>query len=148
MNKRITGVLIVLVLLGVVFLLNRKDVNLVKQDNAELQPLSTSGSELKSVIHFYNPNFLSVTINRIHERFFVNGTQIGELDVLINQGIAGRKESEFPVSIRFSKDDYNGIIAGDSLTKHPVVIVEGEITSQNFTNEKKIAVHQAILWKE
>ena len=66
MNKRITGVLVVLVLMAIVFMLNRKEVSLLRQDNAEIQPLSASGLELKSVMHFYNPNFLSVTINRIH----------------------------------------------------------------------------------
>ncbi len=55
-----------------------------------------------------------VLVKSIHEEFRINGKVLGILDQEINQGIPGRKESSFPVSIRFGEDEFNRAIGGDS----------------------------------
>ena len=143
MNFRKAGLGITVVIVIALFLLNRKDVTLVKQDSFELHAISATGDEYKSIIHLHNPNLLSSTIKTIKEKYSVNGFQIGELNTELNQGIPGLKETSFPVSIRFSKDDYYKAVHYDTAMQEKVdVLIEGEISFQNFTGGGIIKIHQ------
>src|SRR5688572_29642270 len=104
MKFRKAGLVAVLIIIGVLFLLNRKDILLNGQTIA-LKPIGSTGYELRSEIKLYNGNFLSSTISKIYEEVYINGVKVGELDNEINQGIPSGKETMFPVSVRFSKAD-------------------------------------------
>lgn len=143
MNYRRAGLVIVLIIAVALFFLNRKDVALVKQDNFELLPISTTGDVYKSVIRLYNPNLLSSTIKTIHEKYSVHGVTLAEFNMELNQGIPGLKETAFPINVRFAKDDYFNAAQVDSTTNPKVeVLIEGEITFSNLTGGGTIKVHQ------
>lgn len=143
MKIRKAGLVVVGILLIVLFIFNRKDVELSRQDEFILHPISASGGELQSVIHLNNPNLLSSTIKTIHEDFYLNGILLGTLDNQLNQGIPGRKETEFPVNIRFINEDYRKAISGDSLNAaRAVVTVTGKIVFDNLMSGGHIEVHQ------
>ena len=132
-----------LVLVAVLFAFNRKDVELVKQDKFELLPISATGDEYKSFIHLNNPNLLSSTIKTIHEKYSVNGITIAVFNMELNQGIPGLKETGFPVSVRFTKDDYSNAVHADSTMHEKVdVVIEGEIAFENLFSKGTIKVHQ------
>jgi LEA14-like dessication related protein len=146
MNSKNIGILIFVILLALVIVLNRGDVTLVEQNNYKLRPISSNGFVLESEIHLNNPNVLSCTIKSIHEEFRINGKVMGILDQEINQGIPGRKESSFPVSIRFGKDEYNTATANDSTNANKVKIsVEGEIVFSKVMGGGKIVVNESQL---
>jgi len=70
---------------------------------------------------------------------------MGILDQEINQGIPGRKESAFPVSIRFTREDYNRAAGNDTIDLTKINIeVEGEIVFTNVFSGGKILVHQGL----
>ena len=143
MNIRRVGILLVLAIVVVLFFLNRNDVILSKQNNFELHAISAAGDEFKSVIHLHNPNLLSSTIKTIDEKFSINGIQIGEFNMELNQGIPGLKETEFPISIRFNKNDYSKAVHADStLNERTEVLVEGEITFENLSGKGSIKIHR------
>lgn len=143
MNFRNAGLGIVIVIAVALFFLNRKDVQMIKQDNFELHAISATGDEYKSVIHLLNPNLLSSTIKTIDERFSINGIQLAALNAEINQGIPGLKETAFPVSVRFTKDDYYHAVHTDSMMHEKIeVLIEGEINFENLTGKGKIKIHQ------
>jgi hypothetical protein len=143
MKYRNAGIVLFIVLLLAVILLNKNDIALIAQDEFSLQPISSSGYVLQSIIHLNNSNLLSSTIKTIHEEFKLNGVVIGIIDNELNQGIAGRKESSFPVTIRFAREDYLRALHGDSLSKQPLNIeVTGEITFANVITGGKIIVQQ------
>ena len=143
MNFRKAGLVITIVLVAAIFLLNRKDVTLAKQDNFELNAVSTTGAEFKSVIHLHNPNLLSSTIKIIDEKFSINGIQIAQLSIDMSQGIPGLKETAFPVSVRFSKEDYYNAVRTDStMSENAEVLIEGEINFENLTGNGTIKIHQ------
>ncbi len=142
MNHKRIGLFISLVLAVAVILLNRKDVVLSSQSEFKLVKISTTGYELQSVIHFQNPNLLSATIKSIDEDFYINSVKAGVLSIEINQGIPGRKETSFPVSVRFTTDDWERIFS-DSLVHAKVEVnVKGEINFQNLTGSGKITVNE------
>ncbi len=146
MNSKRVGFIIFIISLVALYFLNRKDVTLEAQNGFELQTISPNGVELKSVIHLNNTNLLSSTIKNIHEKFYINGTLVGIIDNEINQGIPGRKVTDFPVSIRFSKDDLNKTLPLDSSTGSKSedavkVSAEGEITFQNLIGGGDIKIH-------
>ena len=146
MNSKRVGFIIFIILLVALYFLNRKDVTLEAQNSFELQTISPNGVELKSVIHLNNPNLLSSTIKNIHEKFYINGTLVGIIDNEINQGIPGRKVTDFPVDSRFSKDDLNKIVPSDSTTassneRSIKVSADGEITFQNLVGGGDIKIH-------
>jgi LEA14-like dessication related protein len=144
MNFRKAGLVIVGVLLVVLYIFNRKDVELRPLDSIHMHSISASGGDLQVVIHLNNPNLLSSTIKTIHEKFYLNGILLGILDNELNQGIPGLKETEFPVNIRFSNTDYQKALALDSLhADKPVITVEGDIQFQNLFTSGKINVHQS-----
>jgi LEA14-like dessication related protein len=146
MNFKRIGFFFAIILFLAVYLLNRKDVQFMKQDGFKIEPISATGMEFKSVLHLYNPNLLSSTIKKVHERFIINGVLVGELDNEINQGIPGRKETEFPVSIRFTKEQYDSVIGNTPLI--PATIqVEGEVVYNNFTSSGEVKVNQSTDWK-
>lgn len=134
------GILIALVLLGVLLLFNRRQVQLTAQDSLQLYSLGGNGYGLKSVIHLNNPNLLSSTINNINQKFYVDGVYAGELKINLEQGIPGRKITDLPVEIRLTADEgtalYTAIKTGN---KHKVNIT-GEINFHNLTGSGKIAV--------
>lgn len=143
MNSKYIGWLVFIVLLLLVVLLNRGSISLTGQDSFVLQPLSSTGYVLQSEIHLNNPNLLSGTVKSIHEEFRLNGVLLGVLDQEINQGIPGRKESGFPVSIRFAKEDYDRAIRRDSSTAaKPAIKVEGNIVYSNLISGGEIRVNQ------
>ena len=138
MNFKRAGLLIAIILGLIVFMLNRSDVTLQSQDQFELHSLSANGVQLQSIIHLNNPNLLSATIKRMHEDFSINGVLLGTLDNDIGQGIPGRKETGFPVTIRFTKDDYQrAVSAGASKT----IDVKGEIIFQHVSGGGTIKVN-------
>ncbi len=143
MNLRKAGLVITIVLVAALFLLNRKDVTFARQDNFEVQSISATGAEFKSVIHLHNPNLLSSTIKSIDEKFSINGIQIAQLNIELSQGIPGLKETAFPVSVRFIKEDYYKAIRADSIMpENAEVLMEGEINFENLTGAGKIKIHQ------
>ena len=138
MNFRRAGVVITVALVLVLFLLNRKDVRLVKHSDFEWRRISSSGFELSSVIHLDNPNLLSTTIKTIRELYFIGEIEIGELNLEINQGIPGRKETVFPVNIRIPQE---GIASAPTSEKFELQ-VRGEITFENLTGGGTIIVDE------
>src|SRR3954468_2183285 len=132
MKFKTTGLIVAGVLLVQLAILNRKDVQFIKQDQISIQPISETGYQLNSVIHLHNPNLLSSTIKVVNENFFINGSPIGSFKMELNQGIAGMKDSEFPISIRFTKEDYAKALQHDSLTKALTLSMDGEIDFQNL----------------
>lgn len=141
MNPKRIGLLIFIVLAAAVLWLNRKDVVLHSQNEFKLVKISTTGYELQSVIHLQNPNFLSATIKTIQEDFYINGIKVGELSSEINQGIPGWKETSFPVSIRFTSEDWERIFPDSHVPAKAEVTVKGEINFQNLTGSGKITVN-------
>jgi LEA14-like dessication related protein len=138
MNIKRGGLLITLVLLLLLIFLNRKEVEMKKQTGFTWNKISASGYQVNSVLNLYNPNLLSSTIKTIDERLFINGNQIGELNNELNQGIAGRKETSFPVAIRFSKDEVNSVSANEKVE----IVLRGEIVFQNLFGGGTIIINQ------
>jgi len=142
MNYRKIGLAGFLILLVALFLLNRKDVALVKQDSFSLLPISATGTEYKSVIHLNNPNLLSATIKTIDEKYFVNGVELAVLSIELNQGIPGLKETSFPIGVRFAKEDYYKAAHIDSSVPEAInVVIDGKITYSTLAGEGEIPVH-------
>ncbi|HLP53090.1 MAG TPA: LEA type 2 family protein [Chitinophagales bacterium] len=143
MDIKKAGLVIVGVLLVGLFLFNRSDVSLTKQDAFTITPIGANGYELHSTLHFYNPNLLSSTIKEISENFYINGRSIAIMKMEIAQGIPGRKETSFPVTVRFNRNDLKqlfpdsavGLVKGE-------VSVTGEITFSNMFGGGKISVEQ------
>jgi LEA14-like dessication related protein len=135
--KRV-GLVITLVLLLLLIFLNREELRLMKQTDFTWQKISNSGYQVSSVMHLYNPNLLSSTIKKINERLFINGQQVGELDNQIEQGIPGRKETSFPVAIRFSKED----IAGLNTREKIEIMTRGEIVFENLFGGGTILINR------
>lgn len=137
------GIVIALVLLVILYFLNRAEIKLTKQDGFAIHRISENGYELKSVIYLDNPNLLSSTIKTIREEFRVNGELVGILDMGLEQGIPGRKESAFPIGIRFTNLDLLNHLAADSTGKGLEVQVSGEIAYSNFIGSGVIKVNQS-----
>ena len=143
MNFRKAGLIIFGLLLVSLYIFNRKEIELKPQKPVHIYALGSSGGEIQAIITIKNPNLLSSTIKTIHEKFSINGVLLGIMDNEINQGIPGLKETEFPVSIRFSLTDYKMALALDSLhANNPVITISGDIQYQNLFNSGKIEVHQ------
>ncbi|MCW5909298.1 MAG: LEA type 2 family protein [Chitinophagales bacterium] len=142
MFKGGTGILIVALLgLGLI-MLNRNPLQLQAQSGFALHRISASGYELQSTITIYNPNILSSTIENLHEEFRLNGELVSIIKQQPMQGIPGRKETSFPVSIRFDEEAFARIVAADSLFDGNTLNlnVTGEITYHNFTGGGSIVV--------
>jgi len=138
------GWLIAIFLLVVIVLFNRSEVILERQDEFKLIHIGQEGYELQSVLHFSNPNLLSSTLVAINEKCYINDRLLGELNNELEQSIAGRKKSQLPVGIRFSKADFRQLAQLDTAqTNAPVTIhIKGKITYRNFTGGGTIVVHQ------
>ena len=144
MNKRTGGLIVVGIILVVLYFFNRKDIELSPATAFHIHRISATGGELQEVIHLSNPNLLSSTIKTIHEKIYLNGILLGILDNELSQGIPGLKDTEFPVSIRFSNADYQRAVGTDSLGVHNVAVtIEGEIQFQNLFKSGKIEIHQS-----
>lgn len=143
MKRKGIGLLIVLVLLVILYFLNRADIELTKQDGFAIHRISEDGYELKSVIHLNNPNLLSSTIKTIREEFRVNGVLVGILDMGLGQGIPGRKETTFPIGLRFTDGDLLRQLSADSTGKGVEVQVSGEIHYGRFIGSGVIKVNQS-----
>lgn len=143
MNKRRIGLVIFVVLAAGVVLLNRKNVFLASDGNFKLLKISSAGYELQSVIRLHNPNWLSSTIKTVHEIFYINGKSVGEINLELNQGIPARKQTSFPVSIRFSNEDFRKIFLNDTVMSTKMEISStGEILFQNLSGGGKISVNE------
>lgn len=143
MNFRIAGLVITGLLLAGLWFFNSSDVSLVGQNNFKAAPVATTGLEIKSVITFNNPNLLSSTIQTINEQFFIEGREVARMNIDLQQGIPGRKETSFPVNVRFSKSDLLRIFGTDSLIPAKAEVeVTGEIAFKNMLNGGKILVNQ------
>jgi LEA14-like dessication related protein len=138
MKIRSAGLVITLVLLLVLIFLNREEVQMMKQTDFTWNRISASGYQLSSVIHLNNPNLLSSTIKTINEKLFINGQEVGELDNELNQGIPGRKETSFPVAIRFAKDE----VADLNTTGKIEIRMKGEIVFDNLFGGGKTLINQ------
>lgn len=142
MNFRRSGILIALILLVVLYFLNNKAIVLTKQDEFQIHRISEDGYELKSILHFDNPNLLSSTVKSIREEYRINGTLVGILDMGLEQGIPGRKETEFPIGLRFTDKDLLRIMALDSTATEVQVKVTGEVVFSNFIGGGSVKVDE------
>ena len=143
MKFKKAGLIIASILLLILAFFNRKDIVLTKQDDMKVHAISETGDEMTTVIHLYNPNLLSSTIKTVKEKFYVNGVLLSTFDMELNQGIAGMKDSEFPISVRFSKADYARAIHLDSTSASIALHVDGEIVFQNLISGGKIKIQQS-----
>lgn len=143
MNFRKGGLIIAGILLVATIFLNRSDVQLSSQADFSVTKITASGYELKSVVKLHNPNLLSSTIHSINEKFYLNDIFVGEFNNELEQGIPGRKDTDFPLNIRFSQTDVHELFAGDTLLQKKCrVTVKGEIVFSNLTGGGKITVNQ------
>lgn len=138
-----TGILVAALIGLFVVVLNRKELQIADKPTFTLVPIGNSGFELQSVIRLYNPNFLSSTVQVIHEDFRLNGHLIGVLKMQINQGIPGQKNTEFPMTIRFDRAAFYKAFPNDTLIKNGPVEIEalGDITFSNFTGGGTLPVN-------
>ena len=82
-------------------------------------------------------------IKTIDEKFFISGKQVGVLSYEISLGIPGLKETKFPVSVRFGKEDLPDVFSSGTLANSKTEItVTGEIDFHNLTGEGKITVNE------
>lgn len=142
MNRKIMYVVLA-VLLAAVILLNRREVELVKQDNFEIVQISANGYELRSVLTFNNKNLLSSTIKSVDEKFYVNGELVSITHNQLDQGIPGMKETSLPMMVRFEGGAFmhpNGDTL--SIATSFNIEVKGDIEYSNFTGGGKIIVEQ------
>ena len=144
MTLKRVGILIAVVLAVIIYLFNRADVELTKQDTFSVASIGGTGFLLKSELHLNNPNLLSSTIKTITEKYFIAGREVARMNMEINQGIPGRKETSFPISVRFSKADIQAIFPDDTVLTDvkAEVTVTGEITFQNVVGGGTIKVNQ------
>ncbi|MDB5282603.1 MAG: hypothetical protein JWO06_1678 [Bacteroidota bacterium] len=143
MKFKKAGFVVAGILLLILAFFNRKDIELTKQDQISIKPISQSGYELSSVIHLHNPNLLSSTIKTVNENFYINGQSIGAFKMDLSQGVAGMKDSEFPITIRFTKDDYSKGLMRDSTNASITLRMDGEIDFQNLLSGGKIKIQQS-----
>ena len=120
---------------------NKHPVTLRPSDNFELGKMG-GGYELKSTLRLHNPNLLSSTIENIYQEYRINGTLVGILDMGLEQGIPGRKETEFPIGLRFTDKDLVRIMALDSAAKEVQVKVTGEVVFSNFIGGGTVKVDE------
>ncbi len=125
------GIGIVIVLAFVLFLFNRGEVTVVKQNELHLQPLGNSGYQLNSTLHLSNPNLLSSTIVNLHEEVKLNGVTVAILTQELNQGIPGRKETTFPLSVRFTNADWQAAVKDSVVPAALPVTISGTLTYHN-----------------
>ena len=144
MNIRKAGFVIIGVLLVALYFLNRKDIELVKQDSFTVTPIGNSGYQLSSTIHINNPNLLSSTIKTISEKFFIEGKEVALLNIELERGIPGLKETSFAVNVRFSKNDLQPIFLDDTLltSVKATISVTGDINFQNLMTGGKTSFTQ------
>ncbi len=135
MNFRKAGLYIAILIGIVLVMLNRQPVQLTKQDKFICSRISSSGYEIKWVMHLRNANLLSSTIQQVKQRLSLEGKELANLQLDLNQGIPGRKETVFPVSVRFEADS-NFSINGKQ------VLLKGEITYSNLTGGGTIRVNE------
>jgi len=141
---RTGGLIVVGILLVALYFFNRRDIEVVSMKPFVMHRISTAGGELQGVIVLNNPNLLSSTIKSLHEKFYLNGILLGILDNDISQGIPGLKETEFPVSIRFSNSDYQkGLEADAQHNPDTIIMVTGDIEFQNLFKSGKTLVQQS-----
>lgn len=144
MNQRRVGFAVFIALAAVVVLFNRKDVVLITPANFQVRKISPAGYELQSVIRLQNPNWLSSTIKTVHENFYINGKSVGEVNMELDQGIPARKETSFPLSIRFTTADLQKVFTRDSIIPSSAkVSATGEIFFSNLTGGGKITVDES-----
>lgn len=144
MNFRKGGLILALVLLGGIYLLNREQVKIAAQDTFLLKQITATGYELQSVIKLQNDNLLSSTIMNIDEKFYINDELVSIMHQEFNQGIPGRKTTEFPLMVRFDGKDLNNFPLNDTTagTKTLVIKVEGEIEYRNFIGGGKTRIER------
>ncbi len=145
MNYRKAGPILAIALLGILYLFNRSEVKVAAQDTFLLKKITASGYELQSVIKLQNDNLLSSTIVNIDEKYYVNDELVSIMHLEFNQGIPGRKTTEFPLMVRFDGTDLNNFPLNDTTagTKTLIVRVEGEIEYKNFIGGGKTTVASA-----
>ena len=144
MNLRTGGLLIVGILLIALYFLNKKDVEVLSMKPFKVRSISTKGGELQGVLVLNNPNLLSSTIKGVHEKFYLNGILLGILENDLNQGIPGLKETEFPISIRFSNADYQkGLDVDANHNLDTIITVTGEVEYQNLFKSGSAKVEQS-----
>ncbi len=141
--KRFAGPAVILVLLGGLYLFNRSDVELSKQDSYNIISLGKDGLELTSDLHLNNPNLLSATIKTIDERYTINGRPVAIFSMEVAQGIPGRKETTLPVSVRFSRADVQQFLPDSAVgTTKALLTVTGKIEFSNMFGGGTITVNQ------
>jgi len=144
MNLRKVGLIAVGLIVVALFLLNRKPVELVKQDAFTATPIANTGYILQSAIHLYNPNLLSATIKTISEKYFIEGREVSIMSMEVNQGIPGMKETTFPTNVRFGVAELDDIFINDCISKSKKVELNviGEITYESMMSSGKVSVNQ------
>lgn len=141
MNLRHIGLAVAGIILVVLLLLNRKDIQPTKQTNWHLQRVTNETFDIKSDLSIYNPNLLSSTIKVVREKIFVNGIAVGNFYNELEQGISGRNETTFPISVRISKQDLNRALGIKGIvTKKAPVSVRTEIKFSNFSGSGSVQI--------
>lgn len=144
MNYRKAGPILAVALLGVLYLFNRNEVKVAAQDTFLLKQITKTGYELQSVIKLQNDNLLSSTIVNIDEKFYVNEELVSIMHLEFNQGIPGRKTTEFPLMVRFDGENLKNFPLNDTTAgpKTLIVRVEGEVEYKNFIGGGKTQVER------
>ena len=143
MNLKRGGLVVAIVLFAILFFINRGAIELSSQTNFTCTKIATNGYQLNSTLTLKSPNLLSSTIQSVNEKFYINGKYIGELNNELAQGIPGLKETQFPLTIRFSAEELAQIFptqlpaAGKAL-----ITVTGQITFSNFTGSGTLNINE------
>jgi hypothetical protein len=126
MKNKKAAIAIFVIPLVLIILLDNKSVTLTAEKDIK-----------QSTLVLNNPNLLSSTIKSIHEKFYVNGVSVGIVDNELNQGIPGRKDSEFPLNIRFPRAALNFVPPADSMV---TIKTEGEVDYTNLVGKGQIII--------
>jgi hypothetical protein len=145
MKNKLIPLLIFIIPLILIIYLNRGDINLSAEKNLKLLAVDTSGYMIQSVIVLNNPNLLSATVKTIRERFSIDNVLVGVIDNELNQGIPGRKESEFPVNIRFPKNILEAV-ADTHTTADGTgeLTTEGEVIYSTMTGQGTVKIKSSV----
>jgi hypothetical protein len=143
MNFRKIGLLGFLIILVAIYFLNRSDLQVTTQNNFSSAPIGNAGYELNSVLVIKNPNLLSSTIKTITESYFIEGREVARMNIDLDRGIPGLKETSFPINVRFGKADLERVFGTDTIARtiKAEVAVTGEITYRNMMNGGKTLVN-------
>ena len=133
MNMRIVGILIAAILFALIYLFNRQPVSLSGFEKWKNSAIGNNGIILSSNITFHNPNFLSATIQEINLNIAAGGVPVARFQHLPEQGIPGKKDSNFPITVRYETNDSTTVTESK-------ITVTGFVTYRNFSRSDTILI--------